>query len=69
MDDVRLTALEVSVAFQEKTLHDMSEVLYRQQEELDRLKTQVETIRERMTEDEQPLSANDMPPVELPPHY
>ena len=70
MDDARLTALETNIAFQEQTIHELSDVIHEQRQELDALKAEVRKIAERMTEEEgQPFSADGMPPVELPPHY
>lgn len=64
----RLTELEVRVAFQEKTLQDLNEVVTRQQREIDRLAKELEAVKSRLAglapsmvipqEDEKP-----------PPHY
>ena len=64
----RLTELEVRVAFQEKTLQDLNEVVTRQQQEIDRLTKEMEAVKSQLSglapsmvipqEDEEP-----------PPHY
>ena len=69
MDDARLTTLETIIAFQEKAIHDLSAVLHQQQQELDKLKTQVRRITERMAADEPPAPGEGMPAIERPPHY
>jgi SlyX protein len=64
----RLTELEVRVAFQEKTIQDLNEVVTDQQRQIDRLAQGLEAIKSRLAalapamvipqEDEKP-----------PPHY
>ena len=64
----RLTELEVRVAFQEKTIQDLNEVVTDQQRQIDRLTQELEAIKSRLAglapsmvipqEDEKP-----------PPHY
>lgn len=41
----RLAELEVRVAFQDKTIQDLNDVVTRQQREIDRLVRDVETLR------------------------
>jgi SlyX protein len=64
----RLTELEVRVAFQEKTIQDLNEVVTQQQRQIDRLAQELEAMKSRLAalalalvipqEDEKP-----------PPHY
>jgi SlyX protein len=64
----RLTELEVRVAFQEKTIQDLNEVVTQQQRQIDRLRQELEAVKSRLAalapalvipqEDEKP-----------PPHY
>ncbi|MHB1141890.1 MAG: SlyX family protein [Sulfuricaulis sp.] len=64
----RLTELEVRVAFQEKTIQDLNEVVTDQQRRIDRLTQELEAVKSRLAglapalvipqEDEKP-----------PPHY
>lgn len=69
MSDTRLTHVESTLAFQEKTIGDLSDVIFRQQEEIDRLKAHVKEITDRMTQDEDDLAGGGLPANEKPPHY
>ena len=69
MSDTRLTHVESTLAFQEKTISDLSDVMFRQQEEIDRLKAHVKEITDRMTQDEDDLAGGGLPANEKPPHY
>ena len=70
MTEKRLTDVETAIAFQEKTIGDLSDVICRQQEEIDRLKAQLMTITEQMTHgDNGPLPGETLPANEKPPHY
>ncbi|HSW52332.1 MAG TPA: SlyX family protein [Sulfuricaulis sp.] len=44
----RLTELEVRVAFQEKTIQDLNEVVTDQQRQLDRLAQELEAVKSRL---------------------
>ena len=64
----RLTELEVRVAFQEKTLQDLNEVVTRQQREIDRLAKELEAVKSRLAG----LAPSMVIPQEEekpPPHY
>jgi len=69
MDESRLTALESNSAFQERTIHDLSEVMCRQQKEIDRLKAQLKEVVQRVAHAENPDEDNNEPEIENPPHY
>ena len=69
MSDTRLTNLESTFAFQEQTLSDLSDVIVRQQEEIDLLKAQVKEITDRMAQGEDDLPGGGLPAHEKPPHY
>lgn len=60
----RLNALEIKVAFQEKAIRELNDVIYRQQTEIDRLTVQVKTLLESGTP-----GGSDGPANEKPPHY
>jgi SlyX protein len=64
----RLTELEVRVAFQEKTIQDLNEVVTHQQRQIDRLTQELEAMKSRLA-----ALAPSMviPPEEEkpPPHY
>ncbi len=64
----RLTELEVRVAFQDKTIQDLNEVVTRQQRELDRLAKELEAVKSRISG----LAPSMVMPLEdekPPPHY
>lgn len=67
MHEERLTELETRVAFQEHTIHELSDEIYRQQKQI----THLEQLCKLMLQKLQDVSA-DLPgkPVdEKPPHY
>jgi uncharacterized coiled-coil protein SlyX len=66
-DAARIEAVEFKLAHVERAVQELSDVLYRQQQQLDavlalhqRLRQQVEEIDDRSA---------DASPVEIPPHY
>ena len=70
MTENRITDLESTLAFQEKTIEELSDVICRQQTEIDHLKAQVKDILERMTHSEEGTpSGEECPVLEKPPHY
>jgi SlyX protein len=63
----RLESLEIKVAHLERTTQELSDVIYRQQQQIDtmlnlnrQLASQVETLEAK---------SDDAGPVEVPPHY
>jgi SlyX protein len=64
----RLAELEVRVAFQDKTIQDLNDVVTRQQREIDRLVRELETLRLQLRTLAPSLvvSQDDETP---PPHY
>jgi SlyX protein len=63
----RITDLESRLAFQEQTIHTLSETLIDQQRSLDAINRTVEALRERLKALEpSPLTGEPEPP---PPHY
>jgi len=64
----RLTELEVRVAFQDKTIQDLNEVVIRQQREIDRLAKELEAMKFQLSE---LTPSMVIPPEEEkpPPHY
>lgn len=69
MDESRLTELESSVAFQDRTIQDLSDVICRQQQEIDALKAEYKKIMERLENAEPPGGGGAEPENETPPHY
>ena len=64
----RLTELEVRMAFQEKTIQDLNEVVTRQQRQIDRLMQELEAVKSRLAA----LAPSMVIPQEEekpPPHY
>jgi len=63
-----ITELELKVAYLERANSDLSDVLYRQQQELDRLRQQFQDLVSRfeaLKSEPTPYTAED----ERPPHY
>lgn len=67
MSDDRLDALEFRLAHLERAQQELSDVLYRQQRELDELRLRHAQLLEQM----QSIESRDADPgrVEIPPHY
>ncbi len=68
MSDSRLEQIEVKLAYQEDTVRELSDVIYRQQLLIDALEQRCRQLEERMTSIASaapPASAED----EKPPHY
>ena len=67
MTDERLEALEFKVAHLERALQELSDVLYRQQRELDALRDRSQTLLEQVQQLDQ--RGADPTSIEIPPHY
>ena len=63
----RLTNLEIKISFNEDQLEELNKVVYRQQQQIDFLSTQLRALREQVNDSEQQEqhSLRD----EIPPHY
>ena len=66
MSETRLSDLEVKCAHLEKMVSDLSEVMWRQQKELDALKDAYRSVKERLAGDPGLVDASVN---ERPPHY
>jgi SlyX protein len=66
MSDQRLAELEVKCAYLEKTVADLSDVLWRQQRELDALKDGYRSLNDRIASD---VGLVDASRNDRPPHY
>lgn len=64
----RLTELEVRVAFQEKTIQDLNEVVTRQQRQIDRLMQELEAMKSRLA-GLAPAMVIPQEEEKPPPHY
>ena len=67
MTEHRVERLEFKVAHLEKAVQDLSDVLYRQQRELDALRERNRELTVQVQELED--RGADPNPVEIPPHY
>ena len=66
MSETRLSELEVKCAYLEKTVAELSEVLWRQQKELDALKDSYRGLKDRLSADPGLVDASRQ---DRPPHY
>ncbi len=64
----RLTELEVRLAFQEKTIQDLNEVVTDQQRRIDRLTQELEAVKSRLAA-LAPAMFIPQEEVKPPPHY
>ncbi|MGB5622237.1 MAG: SlyX family protein [Gammaproteobacteria bacterium] len=68
MSDERLEQIEIKLAYQDDALRQLSDVVYRQQQQIELLRNHCQRLDERMTNAGSaaaPASAED----EKPPHY
>lgn len=68
-DENRLIEIETRAAYQEETINDLSDVVFRQQKEIDRLTLTVENLRTRLLELSEIIPGSDAPANDKPPHY
>lgn len=66
-DAERLERLEFKLAHLEQAQQQLSDVLIRQQQELDRAHARLERLQQRLEMLQEPPAAED--PFEVPPHY
>lgn len=64
--DQRLTELEIKASYTEDLLEQLNMVVYRQQQQIDRLTREITHLRQQMPESG---TAARSPRDELPPHY
>ena len=65
--EARITELEIKISYAEDMVDELNRTVYRQQQQIDRLLTQVETLRDQV----QAAVAAEQRSLrdELPPHY
>jgi SlyX protein len=66
MSDIALAELEIRYSHLEKLVNELSEVIYKQQKEIDALKEGYVKIKERLPNDTGLVDASR---YDLPPHY
>ncbi len=69
MSEERLVKIETKIAFQEKTIKDLNDVICEQQQEIDRLGAISNALVKRVKELSAFTRGTDAPANEIPPHY
>ena len=69
MAEGRFEQLEFKVAHLEKALQELSDVLYRQQREIEALQARGQLLLEQVQQLEDRGGGGDADSVEIPPHY
>lgn len=69
MSEERLVEIETKIAYHEQTIKDLNEVVYQQQQEIDRLGSNCDALVKRVKEFSVPAPGIDEPANEKPPHY
>ncbi|MDY6988898.1 MAG: SlyX family protein [Thermodesulfobacteriota bacterium] len=69
MSEERLVKIETKIAFQEKTIKDLNDVLCQQQQEIERLGSICDALVKRIKEVSEFTLGIDAPANEKPPHY
>ena len=69
MSEKRLVEIETKIAFHEKTIKDLNDVVYEQHKEIERLGAICDTLIKRLKEVTDLMPEIDTPTEEKPPHY
>jgi SlyX protein len=69
MNEERLVEIETKIAYQEKTIKDLNDALYEQQQEIERLQDICNSLVKRVKELSGATLGIDAPANERPPHY
>ncbi|ACN17695.1 conserved hypothetical protein [Desulforapulum autotrophicum HRM2] len=69
MSEQRLVDIEIKIAFQEKSIKDLNDVIYEQQREIDRLRGICDLLVSRVKDLSDFIPGSDAPANEKPPHY
>jgi len=69
MCEERLVKIETKIAYHEQTIKDLNEVVYEQQQEIERLGSICDILVKRIKEFAELTPGNAAPANEKPPHY
>lgn len=69
MDEERLTDIESKLAYQEKIIKDLNDVVYEQQKKIDKLVSTCEMLVDLVRKNALTGPGSDAPANEKPPHY
>ena len=69
MCEERLVKIETKIAYHEQTIKDLNEVVYEQQQEIERLGSICDILVKRIKEFGELTPGNVAPANEKPPHY
>ncbi len=69
MDNDRLIDIETKIAFQEQTIKELNDVVYEQQNQIDKLSATCDALVKRIMEMADTGMGSDAPANERPPHY
>jgi SlyX protein len=65
----RITYLESCIAFQDKTIDELSEIIHRQQQEIDNLQQLYQALNKKLNAIDEDQGENGASAHEKPPHY
>ncbi len=69
MSEERLVVIETKIAFQEQTIKELNDVIYEQQQEIERIGIICDALVKRVKELSEIKPGIDAPANEKPPHY
>lgn len=69
MDEERLIDIETKIAFQERMIRDLNDVVYDQQKQIDKLNDICDALTNKIKDLVETSTENKAPPNEKPPHY
>lgn len=69
MSEKRFVEIETKIAFQEKMIKDLNDVVYEQQQEMERMGSICDLLIKRVKELSEFTLGSDAPANEKPPHY
>jgi len=69
MSEKRFVEIETKIAFQEKMIKDLNDVVYEQHQEMERIGSICDLLIKRVKELSEFTLGNDAPANEKPPHY